>query len=86
MGFFWKNRQTPASSTSESTPNNNKGCVTLTVALPFYIRKYLKAKEGLWKSKFAIVAILAIFYFFNLIFNFLEFFGNFFPPKETGNL
>ncbi len=31
--------------------NTNKGCVTL-VALPFYIKKELKAKEELWKLKY----------------------------------
>jgi hypothetical protein len=48
MGFFGNktasHQPREASSTSESTPNNNKGCVTLW-ALPF------KAKEGLWKFK-----------------------------------
>jgi len=31
----------------------NKGCVTLTVALPFTLKKYLKAKEELWKFNIA---------------------------------
>jgi hypothetical protein len=49
MGFYFfgktaSHQPREASSTSESTPNNNEGCVTLW-ALPF------KAKEGLCKLK-----------------------------------
>jgi hypothetical protein len=52
LGKTAQHQPRAASSTSESTPNNNKGHVTRTVALPFYIKKYLKAKEGLWKFKY----------------------------------
>jgi hypothetical protein len=30
----------------------SKGCVTLCVALPFTLKKYLNAKEELWKLKY----------------------------------
>ncbi len=38
-----------------STPNLNKG-VCHTVALPFTFKKYLKAKEELWKLKYFTIA------------------------------
>jgi hypothetical protein len=108
MGFFFgkttSHQPRAASSTSENTPNNNKGCRYILyneskhnilclgtnkniseICLNFDMGKNILV------SKFAIVAILAIFNFFILNFFgffwsiFFFFFGKFFSPKETGN-
>jgi hypothetical protein len=38
--------------------SENKGCVNYTVALPFTGKRYLKAKEELWKLKYFTIATM----------------------------